>query len=155
MARKENSEKNGKKKEKVFKQIGPIEKWEEGEKISYATPLLRTKDNKKGISIKIGKKVDYMSNPRFGTTIWIDKDLNLPSWLNWFIKTIKKSYLNLFGKPLYTNLDEEVEYYKIKKEDLTKQLTDLQIKLEGAERKERSEERRVGKECRSRWSPYH
>src|SRR2546422_4131917 len=25
----------------------------------------------------------------------------------------------------------------------------------GAERAERSEERRVGKECRSRWSPYH
>jgi len=28
--------------------------------------------------------------------------------------------------------------------------------LEGAERRaNRSEERRVGKECRSRWSPYH
>src|SRR6266478_4430108 len=27
--------------------------------------------------------------------------------------------------------------------------------LVGAERAERSEERRVGKECRSRWSPYH
>src|SRR2546425_2055718 len=26
---------------------------------------------------------------------------------------------------------------------------------EGVERIERSEERRVGKECRSRWSPYH
>src|SRR5256885_9251613 len=25
----------------------------------------------------------------------------------------------------------------------------------GAERRHRSEERRVGKECRSRWSPYH
>ena len=25
----------------------------------------------------------------------------------------------------------------------------------GPELKERSEERRVGKECRSRWSPYH
>ena len=34
------------------------------------------------------------------------------------------------------------------------------IPIEGATRKEfesfdRSEERRVGKECRSRWSPYH
>src|SRR2546430_9133916 len=27
--------------------------------------------------------------------------------------------------------------------------------LEGAELEDRSEERRVGKECRSRWSPYH
>ena len=26
---------------------------------------------------------------------------------------------------------------------------------DGAKRKFRSEERRVGKECRSRWSPYH
>ena len=25
----------------------------------------------------------------------------------------------------------------------------------GADEKDRSEERRVGKECRSRWSPYH
>ena len=25
----------------------------------------------------------------------------------------------------------------------------------GGEERERSEERRVGKECRSRWSPYH
>ena len=25
----------------------------------------------------------------------------------------------------------------------------------GGQAKERSEERRVGKECRSRWSPYH
>ena len=30
---------------------------------------------------------------------------------------------------------------------------DQLAKLSGAER--RSEERRVGKECRSRWSPYH
>ena len=29
-------------------------------------------------------------------------------------------------------------------------LTDSEVKLE-----DRSEERRVGKECRSRWSPYH
>ena len=26
---------------------------------------------------------------------------------------------------------------------------------EGSEEEDRSEERRVGKECRSRWSPYH
>src|SRR2546422_9014599 len=29
------------------------------------------------------------------------------------------------------------------------------IMILSAERKSRSEERRVGKECRSRWSPYH
>src|SRR5256885_11706613 len=29
------------------------------------------------------------------------------------------------------------------------------LEKEGREQKKRSEERRVGKECRSRWSPYH
>ena len=29
------------------------------------------------------------------------------------------------------------------------------IEEHGMKKKERSEERRVGKECRSRWSPYH
>src|SRR5256714_10907863 len=33
--------------------------------------------------------------------------------------------------------------------------TAAQIQLVEAYMKERSEERRVGKECRSRWSPYH
>ena len=29
------------------------------------------------------------------------------------------------------------------------------VQVAYADKKERSEERRVGKECRSRWSPYH
>src|SRR2546426_7692426 len=32
---------------------------------------------------------------------------------------------------------------------------DISLDLKGVERSWRSEERRVGKECRSRWSPYH
>ena len=37
------------------------------------------------------------------------------------------------------------------------QRVDIQAQLEDVEGKlqDRSEERRVGKECRSRWSPYH
>src|SRR5256885_5371371 len=31
----------------------------------------------------------------------------------------------------------------------------LELRVGVEDRKERSEERRVGKECRSRWSPYH
>ena len=31
----------------------------------------------------------------------------------------------------------------------------LQLFLDAARKRDRSEERRVGKECRSRWSPYH
>src|SRR5256885_16983876 len=34
-------------------------------------------------------------------------------------------------------------------------LDDIQAAYESAYRQRRSEERRVGKECRSRWSPYH
>ena len=44
----------------------------------------------------------------------------------------------------------------LKKEDLVYKILDEQA-IAGATKKvaARSEERRVGKECRSRWSPYH
>ena len=46
----------------------------------------------------------------------------------------------------FTLIQLEEERQKLKKKELLKNmLTDS----------ERSEERRVGKECRSRWSPYH
>src|ERR1043166_8985567 len=38
--------------------------------------------------------------------------------------------------------------------DITGRITEIAVK-EGDVVKKRSEERRVGKECRSRWSPYH
>lgn len=126
------NEKEGK---NSFEKIGPTEQWEDGRKVSVATPLMRKKDNKKGISIKIGSKVNYMGSPRFGSTIWIDDELNFPLWLNWFIKTVKKSYLGVFGKKI-TSIDEEVEFFKNKKEELSKQLAEAQIKLEKAEKNE-------------------
>ena len=52
----------------------------------------------------------------------------------------------------------------MKKENLIKDSKRIVIKIgssllinknEGNLKSERSEERRVGKECRSRWSPYH
>ena len=47
-----------------------------------------------------------------------------------------------------------------KKKDLTQQeladLSHVSVKqIANIEKGKRSEERRVGKECRSRWSPYH
>ena len=45
----------------------------------------------------------------------------------------------------------------LKKQE-TSQINNLTLhlkQLEKEEQKNRSEERRVGKECRSRWSPYH
>ena len=41
-------------------------------------------------------------------------------------------------------------------EEITAKINDLKTVINGDENKiTRSEERRVGKECRSRWSPYH
>src|SRR5260221_11600273 len=39
--------------------------------------------------------------------------------------------------------------------ELQSQFAPRQSELEGLNKQIRSEERRVGKECRSRWSPYH
>ena len=49
---------------------------------------------------------------------------------------------------------EKTDMKKQKPKNLTEciQMLDKNLKKEDAER---SEERRVGKECRSRWSPYH
>ena len=54
----------------------------------------------------------------------------------------------LAGKTLKVILLGEVEAVK-------KAAADGSFDITGAEIIDRSEERRVGKECRSRWSPYH
>jgi hypothetical protein len=114
-----------------LKRLSPTEKWSDGEKVSSAA-LFETPKGKQGISVRLGKKTgDY---EQYGKSIWIDEDLNFSSWLKWFLKTVKKSYFKLFGKVL--TLDEEIESYKSKKEELTKQLVGLQIKLELAEKRE-------------------
>ena len=46
-------------------------------------------------------------------------------------------------------------YYGFKGDTLASALISNNIHLVGRSFKYRSEERRVGKECRSRWSPYH
>ena len=53
-------------------------------------------------------------------------------------------------------LDPEIEEERAKRrKDAEKQLLqDLKVVM-GTKSGRRSEERRVGKECRSRWSPYH
>src|ERR1017187_605714 len=63
---------------------------------------------------------------------------------------------------IYENLrDLQFEYRvgKLSDQDYQQTKKDLQKELAGVmaevDRLKRSEERRVGKECRSRWSPYH
>ncbi len=50
--------------------------------------------------------------------------------------------------------DEELKTIKELADELGISKKYLQNKI-SYEKKKRSEERRVGKECRSRWSPYH
>src|SRR2546429_8745642 len=62
------------------------------------------------------------------------------------------------SNPRYEELDEDVE--KILRELGVADRPRLRVlnkvdRLSPEEREARSEERRVGKECRSRWSPYH
>ena len=50
----------------------------------------------------------------------------------------------------------KIENYTIKKDDILINFINSEAKMGTATIvKKRSEERRVGKECRSRWSPYH
>lgn len=115
-------------KKPAFRATGVSEKWESGHKVSEASILERIDDNKKGISIRIGTKSKYRTNPRYGKTIWIDEDLDLPSWLGWFIKTVKKLYFDLFGK--HVSIDEQEQQYQAKIEQLTKKLADTQNVLD-------------------------
>ena len=52
------------------------------------------------------------------------------------------------------NISEAAEILFTSQPGISKQIKLLEDEL-GVQLAERSEERRVGKECRSRWSPYH
>ena len=62
-----------------------------------------------------------------------------------FAEGDKKALKPLLNKKIFQNFSDEIDHRK--KENLKSELTFVGVK--------RSEERRVGKECRSRWSPYH
>ena len=71
---------------------------------------------------------------------------------------MKKRRLGIF---LFYDADGVVDdYVTFLLADLRRVLTELIVIVNGVvqdegQEAERSEERRVGKECRSRWSPYH
>ena len=57
---------------------------------------------------------------------------------------------------MYQSRIENVKRDKtLSKGEKDSEIASCQKELEQAKAVERSEERRVGKECRSRWSPYH
>lgn len=134
------------KQNKNFKEVEGIdpEFWESGVDVSEAKAL-ETPEGKKGVSIRLGKKVDRVNKEpyrRFNKTVWIDEDIDLPSWLGWAIKSIKKLYFKLFRKRIRT-LDEEVAYWKTKSEETTNQLVLVTQKLEDAQTKNEETLRKI------------
>ena len=73
---------------------------------------------------------------------------------------MEKKALLLFSHQLTDNQEKElIKDFEVKKivsltSELQEMWSNVSIKKNYMEA-ERSEERRVGKECRSRWSPYH
>ena len=67
-----------------------------------------------------------------------------------FIKTVTERAV---GTEVLESLMPGQQIVKIVNEELTNTMGGTQSKLTISSK--RSEERRVGKECRSRWSPYH
>ena len=71
----------------------------------------------------------------------MDQLRNVESCKAWLFKILRSTYLRQWGEDPYRKRVIGVD-------DLESSLADMTEVL-------RSEERRVGKECRSRWSPYH
>src|SRR5260370_39899412 len=79
----------------------------------------------------------------------LDQTLELP-----FVLTTVQRALGQ-AVPLICNSDQGSHFTSPQYLELLK-ASDVQISMDGRGRAlDRSEERRVGKECRSRWSPYH
>ena len=55
----------------------------------------------------------------------------------------------------YQELKQEIRQLREENDALKAEIAKLQAELHKPSKAGRSEERRVGKECRSRWSPYH
>ena len=69
-------------------------------------------------------------------------------------KVCSELYPNLYRDETAVRLIDEIDYDFSEAEKNSRGLMQRFGSLEVAMR-QRSEERRVGKECRSRWSPYH
>ena len=70
--------------------------------------------------------------------------------LLWFFPFYEEKYSFIVQRPLGLRKTGKRAYY-----NALEKAPDADVILEKSVTVERSEERRVGKECRSRWSPYH
>src|SRR2546425_4225396 len=75
-------------------------------------------------------------------------------WLNWRLTSITILVLGIFGGALAFAFTRLRPLFR-ERGEITATLTGRLAESLGGIRIVRSEERRVGKECRSRWSPYH
>ena len=80
----------------------------------------------------------------------VPNDIDLTSYTS-VIEVFERSCKTFADRPAFSNMGITLTYAELERHSAAfagylQQHTDL---------KPRSEERRVGKECRSRWSPYH
>ena len=85
-----------------------------------------------------------------------DQDDDLPEGIDlpdWMAELPKEQHAKAVMD--FLQLHEDIEKITARYESQSGQLKPTQRRLARMEELVRSEERRVGKECRSRWSPYH
>ncbi len=122
-------------KKPLFEEIEQKDTWTSGNDYSEAGYINNIKRGKKGISFKTGTIDLKTGRITRNKSVWIDDDIDLPSWLNWFIKTLKKGYFKLFNKKV-EGFNEEKVHYETKIEQLTQQLVDAKIKLNDVQKRE-------------------
>src|SRR2546426_386072 len=100
-------------------------------------------------------RVTYVSDSEYlikGMKQWV------PGWMarGWRRKGGAVENLALWQKLVQSAAGHTIEWSWVRgHSDHPKNEYANHLAIRAAERQERSEERRVGKECRSRWSPYH
>ena len=102
------------------------------------------------------EKIGMIENKKDIDIFWMDFEKAVDKYINLSIDQPLWSEINEDELPdscyAITNIAKQIKEYPYKYLDNDGK---IQIHLEGLDVSYRSEERRVGKECRSRWSPYH
>src|SRR5258707_4594917 len=96
----------------------------------------------------------FFSSRRRHTRYWRDWSSDVCS--SDLVKRLKKSIARLIAalEKELAELDDDIDD-AVRSSPVWREKEDLLASVPGVGDVTRSEERRVGKECRSRWSPYH
>ena len=101
---------------------------------------------------KIKKKFTFINNLKNNSTYFQDKNINLNLIISKSGNTLE-TIVN--ANTLIKNKENNIIITENKDSYLTNLASKLKAEIFEHKNYVRSEERRVGKECRSRWSPYH